>query len=76
MAHKGYRSRLSAQEIKRNNREDLLAATPPLEANTLLFSLAVTAGVGYEEGAREHGMKLDLVDIRKAFFHADARRKV
>ena len=27
-----YRSRLVAQEIKRDNREDLFAATPPLEA--------------------------------------------
>jgi hypothetical protein len=74
--NKEYRSRLVAQEIKRDNREDLFAATPPLEAKKLLFSLAVTEGVGYEEGAREHGMKLDFIDIRKAFFHADARREV
>lgn len=72
---RGYNSRLVAQEIKMDNREDLFAATPPLQATKLLFSLAVAAGVGYEEGAREHGMKPDLVDIRKAFLHADARRE-
>ena len=65
-----------AQETQRGNREDLFAATPPLEAKKLLFSLAATEGVGYEEGKSEHGMKLDSADIRKAFFHAEARRDV
>ena len=32
-----YRSRLVAQEIKRDNREDLFAATPPLEAKKMLM---------------------------------------
>ena len=32
-----YRSRLVAKEIKRDKREDLFAATPPLEANKMLF---------------------------------------
>ena len=45
---------MAAQEIERDNQEDLSAATPPLESKKLLFSLAVTAGVGYEEGAREN----------------------
>ena len=44
--HKEYRSRLVAQEIKMNKREDLFAATPPLEAKKMLFSLAVTEGIG------------------------------
>lgn len=48
--HPEYRSRLVAQEIKVNKREDLFAATPPLEALKILFSLAVTEGVGYKEG--------------------------
>ena len=72
--NKEYRSRLVAQELKRDNREDLFAETPPLEAKKLLFSLA--EGVGCEEGNRQHGMKLDFIDIRKAFFQADARREV
>ena len=38
-----YRSRLVAQEIKNDIREDLFAATPPLAAKQALFSLAVTS---------------------------------
>ena len=37
-----YRSRLVAKEIKKDNREDLFAATPPLEAKKMLFSMAMT----------------------------------
>ncbi len=40
-----YRSRLVAMEFNTGKREDLFAATPPLEAKTLLFSLAVTGGI-------------------------------
>ena len=40
--NKDYRSRLVAQEIKKDKREDLFAPAPPLEATKLLFSLAVT----------------------------------
>ncbi len=41
-----YRSRLVAKEIKIDKREDLFAATPPLEAKKMLFSHAVTEGIG------------------------------
>ena len=71
-----YRSRLVAQEIKRDRREDLFAATPPLEAKKLLFSLAVTQGVGHKTGDRRRGHKLDFIDVRRAYFHARARRRV
>ena len=37
-----YRSRLVAKEIERDKREDLFAATPPLEAKKMLFSMVVT----------------------------------
>ncbi len=47
--HPEYRSRLVAKEIKVNKREDLFAATPPLEAKKLLFSMAVTKGIGYQK---------------------------
>ena len=36
-----YRSRLVAKEIKMNRREDLFAATPPLEAKNCFFALAL-----------------------------------
>ena len=45
-----YRSRLVAKEIKRDSRDDLFAATPPLEALKLIISMAMTEGIGYEKG--------------------------
>ena len=74
--HPDYRSRLVAKEIKTDKRDDLFAATPPLEALKLLISMAMTEGIGYEKGREETGMKLEFIDIRRAFFHAPARRKV
>ena len=71
-----YRSRLVAQEINNQKREDLFAATPPLEAKKILMSLAVTEGVGYQRGNKEKGQKLDFIDVRRAYFHAPARRLV
>ena len=46
--HPLYRCRLVAKETKRDKRDDLFAATPPHEAKIMLFSLAVTEGIGYE----------------------------
>ena len=37
-----YRSRLVAKEIKRDKRDDLFVAMPPLEAKKRLFSIAVS----------------------------------
>ena len=43
------RSCIVAREKKANDiyRDDLFAATPPLEATKMLFSLATTEGIGY-----------------------------
>ncbi len=41
------RSRLVAKEIRKDVRNDLFAATPPLEAKKVLFSFAVTEAVSY-----------------------------
>ena len=71
-----YRSRLVAKEIKMDKRLDLFAATPPLEAKKLLFSAAVTEDVGFHKGDKESGMKIDFIDISRAFFQADAIREV
>ena len=49
-ANPDYRSRLVAQEINDHRREDLLAATPPLESKKMLLSLAVTEGIGFKNG--------------------------
>jgi len=74
--HPNFRSRLVAKEIKKDSRIDLFAATPPLEAKKILFSLAVTEGYGFDRENRDDGMKLDFIDIRKAYFNAPARRAV
>ena len=42
----------------------------------MLFSLAVTEGIGFKEGLRHKGMKVDCIDVRCAYFHAKARRRV
>ena len=61
-----YRSRLVAQEIRRDNREDLFAATPPLEAKKMLMSMAVTEGIGYNGNDKRGGNKLEFIDVRRA----------
>lgn len=70
-----YRSRLVAQEVKTDRREDRFAATPPLEAKKMLRSRAVIEGIGYN-GRREAGMKLGFIDVTRAYVHARARREL
>jgi hypothetical protein len=41
----------------------------------MLFSHAVTEGIGYSTRGGWH-MKLDFIDVRRAYSHADARRTV
>ena len=72
-----YRSRLVAQQVKYNSKEkNIFAATPPLEAQKLLFAMAVTEGVGYKAGEREHGMKLAFIDVKRAYFYAKAKKNI
>ena len=54
----------------------VFSATPPLEAQKLLFSMAVTEGIGYNKGEREKGLKLGFVDIKRAYFYAPVQRPV
>ena len=49
---------------------------PLFEAIKILLSLAVTEGVGYSKGSKHKGMKLDFIDVRRAYFQARARRSV
>ena len=65
-----------AKEIKTDKRLDLFAATPPLEAKKLLFSFAVTEGVGFEKTRRSQGKKIDFIDIKRAYFQAESIREV
>jgi hypothetical protein len=61
-----YRSRLVAKEIRVNKILDLSAATRPLEAVKVLFSLDVTEGVGFVGGRRGFGKKLEFIDVKRA----------
>ena len=56
-------------------REDLFAATPPLESK-LLFSIAATSAVGFASWSRQKGHELDFIDVHRAYLHAPARRAV
>ena len=38
--------------------------------------MAVTEGIGYRSGNKEKGQKIDFIDVRRAYFHAPARRLV
>ena len=62
-----YRSRLVAREIKNDLRTDMFAATPPLDAMKMLLSLLAS---------NNHGEKLMVNDVSRAFFCAPARRTV
>ena len=66
-AQPNYRSRMVAREINTHRREDLFAATPPLEALKLILSMATTGN---------KGEILMVNDINRAFFHARAKRDV
>ena len=70
-----YRSRLVAKEIKKYADLDLFAATPPWEAEKLLFSMAVTRGIGWS-CSKEKGHMIAFIDVRRAYFHARSRRTV
>ena len=62
-----YRSRLVAREINAYKRDDLFAATPPLEAMKLILSMAAS---------NNKGEVLMINDVSRAFFHAKATREV
>jgi len=73
-ADEEYRSRVVAQEVNNTKAKDnIFAATPPLESKKMLFSLAVTEGIGYGEGWQ---YKLEFIDIKRAYFYAPAKRDV
>ena len=65
-----YRSRLVGREIKRDQRPDPFAATPPLESLRFVVSLCASA----QGAARPH--RLLTVDVKSAYFYAPAIRPV
>ena len=69
-----YRSRWVGREFKGkdNDRDDLFAATPPLEAKKALIASAAC-----QKGVDPRKLKkLGFIDIRKAYFHARVKRLI
>ena len=62
------RSRLVAKEIKRSEKPELFAGTPPLESLKLLLSVAASSGSA--------GTCIMHNDVSRAYFHAPAVREV
>lgn len=71
--HPEYRSRRVPQEINDYTREDMFAATPPLEAKTLRLSMATTGSIGWDHKWRR-SMQLEFIYVGRAYGHAAARR--
>ena len=71
-----YKFKLAKQLKYLSNEKSPFAATPPLEAQKILFSMAVTESIGFKKGQKNKGLKLDFIDIRRAYFHAPARRDI
>ena len=70
------RSRWVAQGFKKkgdDNREDLFAAMPPLEAKKALFRLAAPRLLG-RHNRRKEQVKLMFIDVRKAHLNAQCNR--
>ena len=74
--HPEYRSRLVAKEINRSPSDDMFAATPPLEAKKMLFSMAVTEFANNRASKFKGVQKLLFIDVRRAYFYAPARKPV
>lgn len=70
-ANPNYRSRLVARQMEKSgDLVDLFAATPPLEAKKMLFSMAATEH--RDRQGRSVPLQLSFVDVVRAYFNADA----
>ena len=61
-----YRSRFVAKEINRKASDEMFAATPPLEAKKILFSMAASQ----PEPHSRDPLKLCFIDVKMACFYA------
>ena len=69
-ANPDYRSRLVGRELNTGVRPDLFVATPPLEMLKVLMSYCAQN----QDGG--HPIRLATIDIKRAYFYAQARRDV
>ena len=65
-----YRSRLVGREIKRDQRFDLFAATPPLESFKMIVSICAS------NQSQANPYRIMTADIKRAYFSAKARRPI
>ena len=68
-----YRARLVGREIKKDKRDDLFAATPPLES--LRFILSICA-CHQSSRVQEERYIVMTNDVKRAYFYAEARRPI
>ena len=54
----------------------MFAATPPVEAQKFVFSIAVTDSIGFKRGEREKGLKFAFIDVERAYFYAKANADI
>ncbi len=71
--NRNYRARLVGREIKRDKREDLFAATPPLESLRMIISIC--AGHQHERSPSDNNIIMTN-DVKRAYFHAPATRPI
>ena len=68
-----YRARLVGREIKRDQRTDLFAATPPLESLRLILSICAS-NQGNPNSSKDYVIMYN--DVKRAYFYAPAKRPV
>ena len=68
-----YRARLVGREIKRDKRDDLFAATPPLESLRMILSICASKQSNWDPGKNFVVMSND---IKRAYFYAPATRPI
>ena len=68
-----YRARLVGRELKRDRRDDLFAATPPLESLRMIMSICASNQREYQ---REKNFIVMTNDIKRAYFYAPATRPI
>ena len=72
-ANRNYRARLVGREIKKYHRDDLFAATPPLESLKLILSKCA-AHQHFREAADNYIVMTN--DVKRAYFNAAATRPI
>ncbi len=70
---KNYRARLVGREIKRSKRDDLFAATPPLESLRMILSICAS-----RQSSRKDADNFLVMtnDVKRAYFYAPASRPI